>query len=368
MKISKIVITGGPCGGKSSAQPYIKSYFEAKGYTVLFIPETATELIGGGVAPWTCGRNVDHQKCQMHLQTVKEEVFAYAASTMPTDKVLLICDRGTIDNLAYMNKEEYAEVQAYMGETAVSLRDRYDAVFHLVTAAKGAEDHYTTDNNTARTETAEQAILLDDKILAVWVGHPHLRIIDNRTNFEEKMQRLLAEIDAFLGEDDGNTYEIERKFLIEYPDITWLDNHPFCHKTDILQTYLYSQNGEEIRIRQRGEQGEYTYFKTVKRYLSDARRVEEESRISKEEYADLLMQVDPDYRPIRKSRYLMVYEGQYLEIDLYPFMRDKAIVEVELCREDDEVVLPPELQVIREVTGDKAYRNASLAKRKEEKL
>lgn len=51
MKISKIVITGGPCGGKSTALGRIKDRFTAKGYRVLFVSETATELISGGVAP-----------------------------------------------------------------------------------------------------------------------------------------------------------------------------------------------------------------------------------------------------------------------------------------------------------------------------
>ena len=54
VEITKIVITGGPCAGKTTAMSWIQSTFTKKGYTVLFVPETATELITGGVAPWTC--------------------------------------------------------------------------------------------------------------------------------------------------------------------------------------------------------------------------------------------------------------------------------------------------------------------------
>lgn len=64
VNITKIVITGGPCAGKTTAMSWIQSNFTKMGYTVLFVPETATELITGGVAPWTCGTNVDYQKCQ----------------------------------------------------------------------------------------------------------------------------------------------------------------------------------------------------------------------------------------------------------------------------------------------------------------
>lgn len=71
MEISKIVITGGPCAGKSTAMSWIQNALSRMGYRVLFVPETATELISGGVAPWTCGTNAEYQKCQLKLQIEK---------------------------------------------------------------------------------------------------------------------------------------------------------------------------------------------------------------------------------------------------------------------------------------------------------
>lgn len=59
MNIHKIVITGGPCAGKTTAMSWIQNAFTKRGYRVLFVPETATELITGGVAPWTCGTNLE---------------------------------------------------------------------------------------------------------------------------------------------------------------------------------------------------------------------------------------------------------------------------------------------------------------------
>ena len=95
----------------------------------------------------------------------------------------------------------------------IELRDGYDAVFHLVTAAKGAKECYTLENNSARSETVEQAAIADDKIIAAYTGHPHFRIIDNSTEFKTKMVRLVSEISAFLGEPEP--FEIERKYLID---------------------------------------------------------------------------------------------------------------------------------------------------------
>ncbi len=137
-KIHKIVITGGPCAGKSTAMSWIQNAFSQMGYTVLFVPETATELISGGVAPWTLKTNTEYQLCQMQLQLEKEKVFLRAAQCMKQEKVLIVCDRGAMDNRAYMTDAEFAEVLAQMKANEVELRDSYGAVFHLTTAAKGA--------------------------------------------------------------------------------------------------------------------------------------------------------------------------------------------------------------------------------------
>ena len=360
MEISKIVITGGPCAGKSTAMSRIQNAFTQMGYTVLFVPETATELITGGVAPWTCGTNADYQKCQLKLQIEKETIFEQAARTMTADKVLIVCDRGTLDNKAYMDDIEFAEILRSIGSNEVELRDNYDAVFHLVTAAKGAEEFYTTANNSARTETADEAAVLDDKLISAWTGHPHLRVIDNTSSFEDKMKKLIAEFASFLGEPEP--YEIERKYLIEYPDIKWLESNPSCQRVEIIQTYLNSTSGEEIRVRQRGIDGNYIYFQTIKRKVSDVKRIEIERRLSQAEYLKLLMEADTTKRQIRKTRYCLTYENQYFEIDVYPFWNDKAVAEIELSDENAEIVFPKQIKVIKEVTDDDSFKNASLAK------
>ena len=198
MEMYKIVITGGPCAGKSTGFEWIKKALNEKGYTVLCIPETATEFIMGGVAPWTCGTNIDFQKCQMELQLTKERLFIRAAQTMNNDKIVILCDRGALDNKIYMSDEDYQEVLSFLNLDEDALMNSYDAIFHLVTAALGAEKFYTTENNAARTETVEEAIALDYKLIDAWNNHPNFKIIDNSTDFENKMKRLIIEIFDFL--------------------------------------------------------------------------------------------------------------------------------------------------------------------------
>ena len=359
--ITRIVITGGPCAGKTTAMSWIQNAFTQKGYLVLFVDETATQLSNGG-APWRLTRNNrEYQYRVTQLMLAKEEVFTGIARTFDAEKVLIVCDRGALDNRAYMTDEEFRYVQEKLGMSEVELRDHYDAVFHLVTAAKGAEEFYTHANNAARYETPEEAVRSDDALIAAWTGHPHLRVIDNRYSFDEKMLALIREISSFLGEP--RPMETKRKYLIARPDPAALDRRPNCQRVEITQAYLRSEiPGEMIRIRQRGRDGSYVYFKTRKRSV-DGKRIEMEERLTRHEFRDLLRQADPDYRIIRKDRFCLSENGLYYNIDIYPQWKDQALMEIELYSADDKVCFPEGIRVIREVSGEKEFTNPAIARK-----
>ena len=358
MRIRKIVLTGGPSAGKTTGLSWIQNAFSKLGYTVLFVPETATELITGGVAPWTCGSNLDYQKVQMKLQLAKEKLFEQAAQSMNAEKILIVCDRGALDNRAYMDEREFAAVLADIGKTEAELLAGYGAVFHMVTAAKGAEEFYTFENNPARYENAEEARALDDRLIAAWTGHPYLRVIENDCDFREKLTRLIAEIRSFLGEPD--LMEIRRRYLIAYPDTEVLENLPGCRKAEMVQTWLYSLRGDDLRLRERREKDSAFYYKSYRRRAPDGTQIQVEEPLTREEYGELLLNADPGKRPLRKTRYGITYDGRYFEVDLYPFWSDKALLRFELRTEDEEIRFPPELKPLRDVTGDERYRSISL--------
>ena len=114
-------------------------------------------------------------------------------------------------------------------------------------------------------------------------------------------------------------------------------------------------------MRQRGENGDYVYFLTTKRKVTDIKRVEIERRLSKDEYLTRLMDADTSKKQIRKTRYCLTYENQYFEIDIYPFWDKQAIMEIELADETTPVRFPEFIRVLKEVTDDASYKNASLA-------
>jgi CYTH domain-containing protein len=324
------------------------------------VSETATDLILGGIAFGSIP-TVDFQTSLLSLLLFREKTFEDCAQKLPDEKILIVCDRGALDGKAYLPAEEFAEVLSRLNTNEVELRDRYDAVFHLVSPADDAVDAYSTEQNEARTEAPEQAAILDRLVLEAWTGHPHLRVIDSTIDFEEKMRMLTREISRFLEQPDH--YEVERKFLIAYPDLEHLNTLPTCQKTDIFQAYLLSPDSNtELRIRQQGTDGQYTYTKTEKRRLSNTKKVESGKRLSKSEYLTLLMDTDTSLHQVRKIRYCLMSNRQYFKIDVYPFWSNQAVAKVKLANGDEQINFPEFLKILREVTGEEQYKDYSLAK------
>ncbi len=156
-------------------------------------------------------------------------------------------------------------------------------------------------------------------------------------------------------------FEIERKYLISMPDPDYLQEN--ASPTEIVQTYLLPPAPHiNARVRKRGREGDWTYTHTEKTRLSDLRRIENERRISREEYETLLQSADPDRNVIQKTRWVLPWRGQNFEIDIFPFWTDRALMELELEDEAQVIELPPRIRVLREVTADHRYLNSSLSK------
>lgn len=362
MSITHIVLTGGPCAGKTTMLSRMTREFSDRGYKVLVVPETATELILSGItvgSPNFTSKYFQHYVLEKQLH--KEKLSVEAAKAMNQDKTLIVYDRGLMDGQAYVEStKDFDEVLESSNLTRVDAMSHYDAVIHLVTAAKGAEEAYTKANNAARIETVDEAGNADERTLAAWVGHPHLRVIDNSTGFEEKVQRAMKEVYSVLGEPVP--VEIERKFLIKRPHVEVLELYGAV-RSDIIQTYLLSEDGVECRVRQRGANGSYAFFYTEKREISGIERTERERKLTQREYLDMLLDADPSTHPLIKTRYCFVWESKYFELDIFPNDPDKALLEIELTDKSDEVTVPVFLEVLEEVTNNPMYRNRKISER-----
>lgn len=360
--IHTIALTGGPCGGKSTSISVLEQELSNKGYTVFIVEEMATNIINSGANPGVVGL-MAFQEMLIRLQWERNKIYDDIAARLAYSEdvdIVIIYDRGIPDCKGFITDDEYKYLLDDMGLSETSVMDYYDGVFHLVTAAIGAPEAYTCENNAARTETPEQAAERDRGCMRAWTGHPHLRVITNDgCTFEQKIDKLLKEVYTLLGVPVP--VETERKYLISMPDLEELQKKYDCTTVDIIQTYLESDGDTERRVRQRGINGNYTFYYTEKQKVSELSRTEREKKISEAEYLKLLMEADTSLHQIKKQRTCFVSDGTYFELDTYPFWNDKAILEVELTNEADEVKIPEQLNIIKEVTDDDRYKNISLA-------
>ncbi len=365
----RIVLTGGPCGGKTTGKNFLQEKLSNFGWNPIFVPEVATLIIGRGHNPakMTPKQYFDFQRLVFRAQLI----FEYRALNRTTgiktsEKPLIICDRGLMDGLAYMTPEMFEDVLAARKMTEVDARDRrYDGVFHLMTIANGKPELYSTANNPARMETAEEAVAVDLRTQNAWLGHPHLRVIDNSTLFEQKMHRLLNEVRRLLG--DPVAIETERKFLVHGGVLLREIPVPF-KKIQIEQVYLESKDGVETRIRRRSQEDcGSVYYETHKTPTeSPASRIETENQISAQDYAYNLRLARADYDIIRKTRICFLWQNQYFELDIIlepTRLLGTTLLEIELTEENDKVKIPDWLTKVEEVTGNKIYSNRELARR-----
>lgn len=155
--------------------------------------------------------------------------------------------------------------------------------------------------------------------------------------------------------------EIERKFLIRFPNIDFLYTLNGARVRNIVQTYLATNDGSTARVRRIEENNEIYYVKTVKNKISTLSHYEDEYEIDEARYLCELKTADKDKAPIIKTRYAFPFHSHTLEIDIYPFWNDRAILEIEMASEDESISIPDFLEVIKEVSEDSRYKNTNLA-------
>ena len=362
--IKRIVLTGGPCAGKTTALVRIVDYFSNLGFKVFTVPEVPTMYSQGGWSYLTPNPKLyyEGELAILETQLALEDSFMRLAETC-TKPTFIVCDRGTMDISAYIAPEMWQDITSRCGTNSNDLRQRYDAVLHLVSAADGAEQYYTVATNSTRYEQANEEGLrlardLDKKVNRAWKGHPHLRVINNHDDFDTKLNRVLKEISNVLG--IPQPIEDERTYLVELTG-----ELPECIESEITQTYLVADPDCEIRLRRRDWGGEVVNVHNTKKRLSATEVLETERQVSNALYESLLQQADPYRSTIRKTRRSFIWKGQYFEIDTFHQPVDNLVIlQTKGIAEQEHVNFPPFIRVVSDITANPQYYNYNIALRK----
>ncbi len=352
-----IPFDGGPCGGKTSVMANHAERLFDGGFHPIIVPESATTLINMGINPGS--RHFQELLIEEGLN--HENLAIKYVQIEKLKNPVILCDRAIPSGKAYTRNDELFEklIKKNGFENYGQLLSRYDGLIFMQSVAVDKPEAYTTDNNTARREDIAGACEADERQRNIWVGHKQIAIIDNSTDFEVKKQRSYARLCNFLGIPEP--IEAERKYLIKDFSEEMLAGIHY-QIADIQQRYLITSG---CRIRKRTVFGYDSYYHTFKKKLPNHENVELEETLTEREYITYFDQVSHNHAPIYKKRYCFLWKNQYFELDVF-YHNSKVfmyLLEIELTKIQDTVILPPFLNTTREVTGDPEFSNENIAKR-----
>ena len=133
----KLVLTGGPCGGKTTGQARLCTFFENLGWKVYRVPETANILLSGGVKFADLSPQMAKEFQANLLKTMLQiENTFFDLANKSQKNCLVICDRGAMDASAFISREQWEGILSHNGLDEVEIRDtRYNQVIHMISAA-----------------------------------------------------------------------------------------------------------------------------------------------------------------------------------------------------------------------------------------
>jgi predicted ATPase len=184
----RIVLTGGPGGGKTTAADLFRREI---GERVVIVPEAGTMVFAGGF-PRAKEKQavVAAQRAIFHVQRNLEDV----QSALFPERILL-CDRGTVDGAAYWPGDPHDFFNEF-NTTLGSELSRYDAVIFFESAAVGGMS--IEGGNPVRNETIDEAVALDGRLKKLWSQHPRFILIPHNPSFFKKISFALAALDSIV--------------------------------------------------------------------------------------------------------------------------------------------------------------------------
>ena len=353
MKVYKIVLTGGPNGGKTKIIERLSSYLKELNYNVILIPETARDVIAAGIKPNPSDRNYTlwFQDLMMKYQNIKEHSAEVYAEISNEDTVILY-DRAIPDNFAYLDSfEDYNNLLTKNNLKELSLIDNYDLIINLSSLANFEKYDYQNDNE--RTEDRELSKKLDFKTSTSYLLSRNLKIIYPTDNIDEKYEIIEGYVNDLLNCK-------ETKEVIRYDvDInsSILTNYNKDNSKTLFNTNLYlanELNDVEYVLSRRICNNEANYLLTKSREKDNVITLYDSKVITDDEYNYLLRKykiIDKSY--VREITFIYDFKRYKLIID----NNNNCTLEIEKSNFLTDIKIPDNIKLKNNLVKSKKYGN-----------
>lgn len=345
MEIIKVVLTGGPCAGKTTALNSIREYLAQNNISFVSVPETATELILNEIKPLGEDTIYKFQSLVFKKQLSKEQIAEEYLREVKQecDKCVIIYDRGIIDNKAYLSgKDDFKNIVKQSQMTEIDILDSYDLVLDLISTARCKQEVYNMLNK-ARMEDIKTAIKVDEKTSLAWMAHRNLKIITSSMSLEEETKIIIEHIKEILS--GVKIKELERLLIDDNKsnyDVYTKDNSETIYSTKIFLETNDSNYNYTLEIR--NLDGYESYIYKVYKEEDNKQIILEDRKISKYEYNKIIN----EHKIIKIVKTKEIYFIQNMQNYKLCFYNDKTILEVEENKLNNNLIIPDNLKIVKE--------------------
>ena len=319
-RVTKIALTGGPCGGKSSCLNQVMKRLQEQGYMVFVAPEMPTMLKQHCECPFPFVPDASvadsaHMLCwegnKMRMQQeLEDSLHDIAASS--GKKTVIICDRGLPDSAAYTSEHEFQTILEEHDWILDKLMNRYSSSFtSSLRRSTRPCTRKLAENNPARHESEEEARAQDLRTQQAWATHPNVAMIRNMLcgeDFELKKQLTVNAVFEHLGLTTVGATTTARKMYLLKTHVPSAIFERECIRTDVFtiqSTFLRDDEEAFDRVvERRGRVGGVWSFSLVRSIKQGGGRGNfiDEARIGAAMYNELLNEADPERKSVRKKR------------------------------------------------------------------
>ena len=202
MKSYKVVLTGGPCGGKTKSLEILKKNLKYYDLSVITISETASDLLSMGYAPGCNISYFDFQNILFKIQFIKEYI-----NEKNVD--IAICDRGLLDAKIYIDNEEFNNLLILNQVKENEILDTYNVALYFRTIAYEFPDIFQQERIY---EVPSVGIMRDKRSLEAWKSKILHVSYSNFDGYENKIMSIYGALKDHIVVSDTN----KSKMLSDY--------------------------------------------------------------------------------------------------------------------------------------------------------